>query len=121
MVNRKHIIEAVRTHLRAESALDKAEWLALFSEKAVIEDPVGLATWCGITEIRSQFWANVERAQPKLELLEDVIVCGNEAIAVLSAEINRDDARVTVSPIVVNFQYDDKGKVARLRSFIDYG
>ncbi|MCB2078461.1 MAG: nuclear transport factor 2 family protein [Novosphingobium sp.] len=121
MPNRDDIIEAVRTHCRAESALDKDTWLALFADDIVIEDPVGLRTTRGIEAVSTDFWASVENARPRIELLEDVIVCGQEAVAILSAEINSEAGRITIAPIVVNFVYDEAGKVRRLRSFMNYG
>lgn len=121
MPSREHIVEAINTHCRAESALDKPTYMALFAEDIVIEDPVGVNTTRGIEAVATDFWASVEKAQPQLKLLEDVIVCGNEAIAILEAEINHEGGRVTISPIVVNFVYDEAGKVRHLRSFMNYG
>jgi hypothetical protein len=121
MPSREHIVEAINTHCRAENTLDKQTYMGLFADDIVIEDPVGLTTTTGIKAVGTDFWASVKNAQPKLKLLEDVIVCRNEAIAILSAEINHDGDRVTISPIVVNFVYNDAGKVRHLRSFMNYG
>lgn len=121
MPSRDHIVAAIGTHCRAENARDKETWLALFADDIVVEDPVGINTTRGIEALGTDFWASVERAEPKLELLEDVIVCGNEAIAILSAEINQDGGRIMLKPIVVNFVYNEAGKVRHLRSFLNYG
>ena len=121
MPSREHIVEAINTHCRAENTLDKETYIALFADDIVIEDPVGVTTTTGIEAVARDFWASVENAQPKLKLLEDAIVCGNEAIAILEAEINHDGGRVTISPIVVHFTYNDAGKVRSLRSFMKYG
>ena len=121
MPSREHIVEAVHTHCRAENDLDKAAWLALFADDAVVEDPVGLSTTRGIEALATTFWASVEAARPKLELLQEVIVCGDEAVAVLSAEIDMDGQRQVVAPIAVHFVYDEAGKVRQLRAFMNYG
>lgn len=121
MPDREHIVAAINTHCRAESALDKETWMALFADDIVVEDPVGVNTTRGIEALGTDFWASVERAEPKLELLEEIIVCGNEAIAILSAEINHDGGRMMLKPIVVNFVYNEAGKVRQLRSFMNYG
>jgi hypothetical protein len=121
MPSREHIIEAINTHCRAENTLDKDTYIALFADDIVIEDPVGVNCTRGIEAVASDFWASVERARPQLKLLQDVIVCGNEAIAMIEAEINHEGGRVTISPIVVNFVYDNAGKVRHLRSFMNYG
>jgi steroid Delta-isomerase len=121
MPSRKHILEAIATHVRAENALDKPTYMALFAEEIVIEDPVGVNTTTGITAVAKEFWASVESAQPKLNQLQDPIVCGNEAIAFIEAEINHEGGRVTISPILVHFTYNEAGKVRHLRSFMNYG
>lgn len=121
MPSREHIVEAISTHCRAENALDKETYLALFADDVIIEDPVGVNTTRGFEALATDFWASVVKAEPQLKLLEDVIVCGNEAIAILEAEINHDGGRITIAPIVVNFVYNDAGKVRHLRSFMNYG
>ena len=121
MPSREHILEAIATHIRAENALDKEAYLALFADDIVIEDPVGVNTTRGFEALERDFWASVVNAQPRLKQLHDPIVCGNEAIAFIEAEINHEGGRVTISPIVVHFTYDEAGKVRSLRSFMNYG
>lgn len=121
MPTREDILDAISTHVRAENALDKPTYMALFAEDIVIEDPVGVNTTTGITAVAKDFWASVESAQPKLKQFRDPIVCGNEAIAFIEAEINHEGGRVTISPIIVHFTYNEAGKVCRLRSFMNYG
>jgi len=121
MIGRDHIINAIKTHCRAESARDKDTWISLFARDIVIEDPVGIGLFEGLEALQNDFWANVERAEPTVLLEDEVIVCGNEAIAILSAEINKDGGRIKLSPIVANFIFDENGKIRRLRSFFNYG
>jgi steroid delta-isomerase len=121
MPTREHILDMIATHCRAENDLDKDTYIALFANDVVIEDPVGVNTTTGIAAVASDFWASVLNAEPKLKQLHDPIICGNEAIAFIEAEINHDGGRVTISPIVVNFVYNEAGKVCRLRSFMNYG
>lgn len=121
MPDRDAIVEAVKTHCRAESALDKPAWLALYADDIVLEDPVGTPPIEGIEALSTRFWAGVERAQPKVELIDEVIVCGNEAIATLCAEINADGGRRTLRPIVVHLVFNAAGRIERLRSFFNYG
>ena len=121
MPSRDHILKMIATHCRAENDLDKETYIALFADDVVIEDPVGVNTTTGIEAVARDFWASVENAEPKLKQLHDPIICGNEAIAFIEAEINHEGGRVTISPIVVNFVYDEAGKVCRLRSFMNYG
>jgi steroid delta-isomerase len=115
------MIEAIETACRAENELDKQTWLNLFAEDAVVEDPVGVNTQRGIDALATTFWSSVERARPRIQLLDDVIVCGNEAIAILSAKIHHEGQQQTFQPIVVNYVFDEAGKVRHLRSFFNYG
>jgi hypothetical protein len=46
-----------------------------------------------------------------------VIVCGNEAIAILAADVTRDGARHRVGPIVDHFVFGDDGKIKSMRAF----
>lgn len=118
---RERMVAAVTTHCRAESAGDKDAWVSLFADDIVIEDPVGSgAIYRGIAEVSGTFWQQAQRARPRVQLIEDVIVCGNEAVAMLAAEIGPDDARLKIAPIVAIFTFDEDCKVTGLRSFFNY-
>ena len=121
MPDRDTMIAAVKTHIRGESEGDKAAWVQIFADDVVIEDPVGSgAIYRGIETVSTTFWDQAQRAGAKLELLEDVIVCGNEAMAILKAEVGPPDGRRTLSPIVDHFTFDEQGKVTRMRAFFAY-
>jgi hypothetical protein len=74
----------------------------------------------GIEELSTTLWDQVVRAEPRLELVEELIVCGNEAIAILAVEFGQGDARLTISPIVAHFTFNKAGKIAGIRSFFNY-
>jgi steroid Delta-isomerase len=115
------MVEVVKTHARAETAGDKQTWVNLFADDIVIEDPVGSgAIYRGIAEVSGTFWSAAQRAKPQVQLTDEVIVCGNEAVAMLAAEIDLDGARVKIAPIVAIFSFDAAGKVSQLRSFFNY-
>ena len=121
MPDRETMIAAVKTHIRGESEGDKQAWVKIFADDIVIEDPVGSGgIYRGIAVVGTTFWDQAQRANAKLQLLEDVIVCGNEAVAILKAEIGPAGARRTLSPIVGHFTFNEAGKVAGLRAFFDY-
>lgn len=119
--DKERMVAAIETHCRAETVRDKATWLTLFAEDIVIEDPVGLSTFRGLDALATDFWEGVERARPQVALTDEVIVCGTEAVARLAAEIDHGGQRVTISPIVALFVFDDAGKIRRLRAFMNYG
>lgn len=118
--SRERIVAAIESACRAENARDKESWLNLLAEDAVIEDPVGVSTFRGIEAIATDFWSGVEKARPRVRLTDEVIVCGNEAVARLSAEIDRDGRTLALSPIVVIYVFDEAGKIQQLRSFFNY-
>ena len=121
MPDRETMIAAVKTHIRGESEGDKEAWVKIFADDIVIEDPVGSGgIYRGIEVVSTTFWDQAQRAGAKLKQLEDVIVCGNEAIAIIEAEIGPADGRRTISPIVGHFTFNEAGKVSQMRAFFDY-
>lgn len=119
MPDRDHIVEAIKTYYRAETEKDRAAWLALFAENIVHEDPVGVATRTGLEGV-GQLWEMVEGADVDLRLLEDVIVCGNEAVAIMASETGPAGARRKTAPIVDHFVFDEAGKITNVRAFYKY-
>ena len=121
MPDREAMITAIETHCRAESAGDKEAWVNIFAESIVIEDPVGSGNvHRGIAAVSGDFWDRAQQHWPKVQLTQAPIVSGNEAIAILKAEIGPDGARQSFAPIVAHFVFDDNGKVESLRAFFAY-
>jgi steroid delta-isomerase len=119
MPHAEQMIAAIETYCRAETEKDRDTWLALFAEGIVHEDPVGVATRTGIEGV-SQLWEMIVAGDVDLRLTDDVIVCGNEAIALMSCETGPADARRKTGPIVDHFTFDDDGKIVTLRAFYKY-
>lgn len=120
MADREAIVAAVLTHLRATTEGNGEEWLSIWAEDAVIEDPVGHGTVEGLAAIRDTFWPRSRNAAPRLTLLEDVIVCGNEAIAIMSAEVGPEGQRRVLRPVIDHFTFDDAGKITGMRAFFKF-
>lgn len=120
MAEREAMIAAVHTHLRATTEGNRDEWLAIWAENAAVEDPVGYGRIEGFDAIRDVFWPRSRNAAPRLTLLEDVIVCGNEAIAIMSAEVGPEGQRRLLKPVVDHFVFDEAGKVAGMRAFFAF-
>ena len=106
----------IEEYCRAETAKDRAAWFALFADDVIHEDPVGSRTNIGIDNLAS-IWADVEGYDVKLEQVAPIIACGNEAIAMLRAEVGPGENRFVLTPIVNNFVFGDDGKIKRMRSF----
>lgn len=121
MADREAMIEAVQTHLRASTEGDFEQWRKIWSDDAVIEDPVGYGLYRGMEEISTKFWPQSRNASPRLTLLEDVIVCGHEAIAIMSAEVGAEDARRVLQPVVDHFTFNEAGQITGMRAFFNFG
>lgn len=115
------IIKTITAHCDTLSAGDKEGWLALWSQDAVLEDPVGVDTYRSKDALRDEFWQFVSDLSPmKLWLEREVIVCGNEAIAILQGVVTREGALQHVGPLVDHFTFDDTGSITMMRAFWKY-
>jgi steroid delta-isomerase len=112
---------SIAAHCRTLSEGDKAGWLALWAEDAVLEDPVGVDTYRGRNALATIFWGLIEELSPmKLWLERDVIVCGDEAVAILHGVVSRNGKLTRVGPIVDHFVFDEDGLIASMRAFWKY-
>ncbi len=121
MSNEDAIVTAIKSHCRALSNHDREGWLALWAEDTVLEDPVGVDTYRGLESLRTTFWKLIEDLTPmKLWLERDVIICGQEAIAILHGVVTREGSLRKVGPIVDHFVFDGNGKIKSMRAFWKY-
>lgn len=121
MPDRARMVEAINLHCRTLSAQDKEGWLSLWSDETVLEDPVGVDIYRGRDTLATTFWGLIEQLSPmKLWLDRDVIVCGHEAIAILSGVVSKEGRLTRVGPIVDHFAFDQDGKIASMRAFWKY-
>src|SRR5262245_16653608 len=112
------MVAAVEAYCRAEIEKDKETWIGLFAVGAVHEDPVGVRTNTGIDQI-SAFWDSFQSSNVELWCDEPVIVCGNEAIAIMRCRTGPADNRRESGRIVDQFVFDENGKITRLRAFYE--
>ncbi len=121
MPTAKEINATIQAHCDTLSDHDKEGWLALWADDTVLEDPVGVDTYRGIEGLRTSFWKLVDELSPmKLWLERDVIVCGNEAIAILQGVVTREGAMQHVGPLVDHFTFNGEGKITMMRAFWKY-
>lgn len=116
MIERQDAEAAIQEYFRAEGAHDKAAWFALFAPDVVFEDPVGVRTYTGVEEL-SRFWEGVAGLEIRAVITTPVILCGNEAIAIVRCEVGPVDRPVVIEPIVNNYLFDEAGKIIRMRAF----
>jgi steroid delta-isomerase len=115
------IIAAINAHCRTLSNHDKEAWLALWADDTTLEDPVGVDTYHGLDGLRTTFWKLIDKLTPmKLWLERDVIVCGNEAIAILHGVVTSEGKLQKVGPIVDHFTFNEGGKIKSMRAFWRY-
>jgi steroid Delta-isomerase len=118
MLDRNRIVEAILEYCRAESEKDKRAWLGLFSDRIVHEDPVGSVPNRG-TAMLSKFWDGFQQANVKTDVVRPVIVCGNEAVAIMRCEAGPPHSRIVIDPIVDHFVFDEDGKIVGVRVFFE--
>jgi steroid delta-isomerase len=117
MLSREDIAKAVETYCRAESEKDWSSWINLFAEEVVHEEPVGVTIRRGRDELRS-LWSTIEGVEFRLRV-EDLIVCGAEAVAILAVDVGSGEPRHTSRPIVDHFTFDETGKIVGVRVFLE--
>ena len=116
-VTKEQMAAAVEEYCRAESEKDKQAWLALFSEEVVHEDPVGSGNVnCGLSAVAT-FWDNFVGSDVELWCEEPVIVCANEAVALMRCRVGPSDNRWESGRIVDHFVFNEDGKITNVRAF----
>ena len=112
------------TSLALVRARDRAGWLALFAEDAVVEDPVGPSSWD--PEGRGQrgkaaigaFYDMFAGFQTSFDYtIHQVEPCGTEVAAVVTMRIGRTDGTVGENRLINIYKQGPDGRIVSLRSF----
>jgi ketosteroid isomerase-like protein len=110
--------ELAERSLRLTQEGDRDGWLALFTDDAVVEDPVGADAHRGkaaITSFRDTVISTMDRFEYEIERCYE---CGDEAAAVVTFHIT--SGGHTMHMDVVNiYRRSPDGRLASLRSFWD--
>lgn len=121
MIERARVVAAIETYCRAQTEKDHAAWSALFAEDVFHEDPVGLRQNRGKVHATGAFWAEIVRNDVAIWLTDEIIVCGNEALAIMACEIGPKDSRRRIAPVVDQFVFDETGRMTSVRGFYNLG
>ncbi len=121
MTERAAIVAAIETYCRAQTEKDHAAWAALFAEDVFHEDPVGLRRNRGRDHVVGPFWEEIVRNEVAIWPTAEIIVCGNEALAIMACEIGPEGRRRRMAPVVDQFVFDGDGKIASVRGFYNLG
>lgn len=119
MPSSDQIVAAIEAYCRSETEGDESTFMALFSEDVLHEDPVGIAVRRGPEGLK-ELWGMAQAGNVELWLDGDVIVCGNEAIAMMRCRTGPADNRVERGPIVDHFVFNEAGKITSVRAFYNY-
>lgn len=120
-MNRAH--EAGRRSRAAVAARDKDAWLAVFTDDAIVEDPIGPSHFDPEgkghrgKEAISRFWDLAIAPTTKIEFFfEDIYQCGNEEANVGHILITAGDYKVTAEG-VFTYKANDQGQLVALRAY----
>lgn len=120
MINRETITTAIETYCRAQTEKDQQAWQTLFSDDVLHEDPVGIRHNQGKDFVTGPFWEEIVRNDVSIWLTDHIIICGNEALAIMACEIGPQSARRKISPVVNHFVFNTAGKIISTRGFYNF-
>lgn len=121
MTDRARIVAAIETYCRAQTEKDHTTWKALFAEDVFHEDPVGLRQNRGKGHVTGPFWEEIVQNDVSIWLTDQIIVCGNEALAIMACEIGPKGSRRRMAPVVDQFVFDEMGRMTSVRGFYNLG
>lgn len=117
MSDRTLITAAIESYCRAQCEKDLSAWSALFAENVFHEDPVGISKTTGKDHMTGTFWDHIVRNDVQIWLTDDIIIRGNEALAIMACEFGPADNRKKITPTVDHFIFDDAGLMTSVRGF----
>ena len=114
--------------MTAVKARDRAGWLALFEDDAVVEDPVGgHPAWDNTGEGQrgkeaiGKFYDTFSASQASMDFeVHHMASGGNEAACFVTMKFTMTDGTVNEGKLINVYKMSPNGKVASLRSFWNY-
>jgi steroid delta-isomerase len=99
---------------------DREAWLALFTDDAAVEDPVGSSKREG-PEGLAEFWDEVHKRTAggpvgDVRMVQGPAICGLEAAWAFQLRIPLGDSSVVVEIIDLG-EFDEDGRIRRIRAF----
>ena len=117
MTERDQIVTAIETYCRVQSEKDAEGWAALYAEDVVYEDPVGIRRLQGKEQVVGRIWDDIVRNDVAIWLTDEVIVRGDEALAIMACHMGPPERRMRLSPVVDQFRFDAEGRIVSVRGF----
>lgn len=122
MPDAKQVRTALEAYIKGWETADREAWLSLFSQDAVLIDPVGSDPHQGIEAIAA-FWDRIHQLPMKYEPeVHRIAVCGNEGLLVFKM-VSRPEGSPggMTMEIADTFTIDDDGKITELKAYWDNG
>lgn len=115
----EQVRSTIDAYVERFSAGDRDGWVALFTDDAHQEDPVGSPPNVGHDAIGAFYDAMLALGGPQLSLAREPVVVGDEALMFLVARTGEGAGRLRVPFIVDHLVLDDDGRIRSLRAFWD--
>jgi steroid Delta-isomerase len=110
--------EIAETSLRLTKERDRAGWLGIFAQDALLEDPVGGGERKGIEAITEFYDTTISQVESFDYEIERVYECGNEAAVVIRFAIQAAGMKLDMDAVNI-YQASDDGRLQSLRSWWD--
>jgi steroid delta-isomerase len=117
MPDESTVLETLEQYWKTFSAGDTEAWVALFTENATVEDPVGTPVHHGQAEIRA-FFESARALADSIELrsLGITAVCGDQAAFAMEIRPVIGGATYVMNAIDV-MTFDEDGRIMSMRAF----
>jgi len=109
--------QAVHSHVTLWNAMDRENWVQLFSPHMIFEDPVGTPEKLGVDAVFKSWDRSFKPGRRWTLHPEHVVAAGNEAAVVMRNEGDLAGEKVTIRSIEI-FIVDESGLLVRIRSFL---
>lgn len=114
--------------LSAVKAGKRAEWLALFADDAVVEDPVGKSPLDPAgkghrgKEAIGAFYDNVIAHNKSFDFrIDRSYLCGDEVANLATFKITFPNNETREMELIINYRVNGAGKIQNLRAFWEFG
>ncbi len=120
MTEASSVRETIEKYLDGWRTGDRDAWLSLFSEDAVLVDPVGAPANEGRDAIAT-FWDRVHQLPMVFEpQIQRIVVCGTEAMALFRMESRAAEGAGGMSiDIVDTFEVNEAAEITKLKAYWD--
>ena len=111
------ILGAVDAYISAYNSRNVTALVNLYTDDAVLEDPVGYPVTAGRASIE-EFWRNAVQYEMTLAKSGPILVCGNEAAVAMRVQIETPEGAKELD-IVDIMAFSGDGRISSVRAFYD--